>query len=122
MTVHDDETPEVIQRADDAYEAIRAINHLTINARSLPAPLVYSVLGNLKALGLEQACQQLASGLGKSLDTHDVYEDDGGDPVQSIATATDHLTRAAALAAQLGEELAQAQNAINRQGYKEAQA
>ena len=122
MTVHDDETPEVIQRADDAYEAIRAINHLTINARSLPAPLVYSVLGNLKALGLAQACQQLASGLGRSLDTHDVYEDDGGDPVQSVATATDHLTRAAQLAAQLGDELAQAQNAINRQGYKEAQA
>ncbi|MHA7174832.1 hypothetical protein ACX80B_17390 [Arthrobacter monumenti] len=120
----DDETPAVVQRADDAYEAVRAINHLTINARSLPAPLVYSILGNLKMLGhsLPQTCTQIASGLGRSLETHDVYEDEGGDPVQSIATATDHLTRAAQLAAQLGEELAQAQSAINRQGYNEPTA
>lgn len=120
----DDETPEVVQCADDAYEAIRAINHLTINARSLPAPLVYSILGNLKGVGnmLPQACRQLASGLGRSLDTHEVYEDDGRDPVQSVATATDHLTRAAQLAEQLGQELANAQSAISRQGYKETQA
>lgn len=71
---------------------------------------------------LPQGLNQLAAGLGKSLETHDVYEDDGRDPVQTVATATDHLTRAAALAAQLGDELAQAQNAISRQGYKEAQA
>lgn len=114
-----DETPEVVQHADDAYEAIRAINHLTINARSLPAPLVYRVLGNLKALGLSQTLGQLASGLGRSLDTHDVHEDDGRDPVQSIATAIDHLTRAAELAAQLSDELAKAQNAISRQGYND---
>lgn len=117
----DDETPEVIQCADDAYESIRSINHLTQPGYQLPAPLVYQVLGNLKMLGhsLPQACQQLAAGLGKSLETHDVYEDDGRDPVQSVATATDHLTRAAQLAGQLYEELAKAQSAISRQGYNE---
>lgn len=48
----DDRTP-IVREADDAYEAIRAINHATINAVSIPAPVVYDVLGNLKlAAGL----------------------------------------------------------------------
>ncbi|WP_420181339.1 hypothetical protein [Paenarthrobacter sp. TA1.8] len=115
----EDETPAVVQEADDAYEAIRAINHLTIT-QIHAAPTVYSVLGNLKGLGhmLPQACTQLARSLGRSLDKYDVYEDDGGDPVKSVATATDHLTRAAELAAELGAELEKAQSAISRQGYK----
>ena len=117
----DESIPEVVQCADDAYEAVRSINHLTHGDYPLPAPLVYSILGNLKMLGnsLPQACQQLAAGLGLSLDTHVVYEDDGRDPVQSVATATDHLTRAAQLAEQLGTELANAQSAISKQGYRE---
>ena len=108
----------MVQHADDAYEAIRAINHLTRGA--VPAPTVYDVLGNLKGVGhlLPQALTQLASGLALSLNEYDVYEDDGGVPVQAIATATDHLTRAAELAAQLGVELEQAQSAINGQGYR----
>lgn len=118
----DEETPAVIQYADDAYESIRSINHETNSTRSLPAPLVYSVLGNLKMVGhsLPQALNQLAAGLGKSLNTHNVYDKEGQDPVQSVATATDHLTRAAALAKQLGEELEKAQSAIAWQGYNEA--
>ncbi|AOY74317.1 hypothetical protein [Paenarthrobacter ureafaciens] len=116
----DDETPEVIRAADDAYEAIRSINHLTIT-QIHPAPTVYSVLGNLKGLGhmLPQACTQLAKSLGRSLDEYDVYEDDGRDPIQSVAAATDHLTRAAQLAAELGAELEKAQSAISHQGYRD---
>lgn len=116
----DDETPEVVKRADDAYEAIRAINHLTMWAK-LPAPLVYLILGNLKGVGnmLPQALGQLSSGLGRSLDEYEVYEDDGGDPVQRTAVAVDHLRRAAELAQELGVELERAQGAISRQGYRE---
>lgn len=116
----DDETPQVVREADDAYEAIRAINHLTITA-VYPAPTVYSVLGNLKGFGhlLPQAFTQLAQSLGRSLDKFDVYEDDGRDPVQSVATATDHLTKAAQLAAAMGAELEKAQSAISRQGHRE---
>ena len=119
----DEETPPVVQHADDAYEAIRAINHLTLGG-STPAPLVYSILGNLKGVGhmLPQALTQLAAGLSRSLVTHDVYEDDGRDPVQSVATATDHLTRAAELAAQIGVELERAQSAISGQGYRQPEA
>jgi hypothetical protein len=116
----DEETPEVVEAADNFYEDLHAINHLTLPGRSLPAPIVYQVLGNLRGIEymLPQALGQLAAGLGKSLDTHEVYEDDGRDPVQSVATVTDHLTRAAQLAQQLGAELAKAQSAISRQGYR----
>lgn len=60
-------------------------------------------------------------GLGKSLNDYDVYEGDGEDPAQSVATATDHLTRAAQLALQLGQELEEAQASIARQGYRKVQ-
>ncbi len=110
----------LVQNADDAYEAIRSINHKTFGG-ALPAPLLYDVLGSLKGVGhlLPQALRQLAAGLGRSLDAYDVYEDDNRDPIQSVATATDHLTRAAALAAQLGIELDLAQSAIAGQGFRQ---
>jgi hypothetical protein len=105
--------------ADEAGEAIRSLNHLTLGA-ILPGPEVYEILGNLKAVGdrLPQALTQIASGLGRSLDKYQVTQDDGGDPVEAIATAADHLTRAAQLAAELGIELDHAQSAIAHQGYR----
>lgn len=114
-----DEKPTVVEEADAIYESVRAICH---SNTTHPAPTVYRVLGNLKgATGpmLAQALRQIAAGLGRSLNEYDVYEDDGRDPVQSVATATDHLTRAAQLADELGEELSKAQNAIARQGYRD---
>ena len=47
-----------------AYEAIRAINHLTSHG-PIPAPTVYRILGELKGVGhlLPQALGQIARGL-----------------------------------------------------------
>ena len=75
-----DPTQSPTALADEAYEAIRAINHRTMWAR-LPAPVVYSILGSLKGVGylLPQALTQLASGLGRSLDEDLVSEDDDRD-------------------------------------------
>ena len=114
-----DDIPRLVQLADAAQEAIRAINHLTLGSHT-PAPVVYDALGNLKGIGtrLPQALTQLAAGLGRSLDAYDVYEDEGRDPVQSVATATDHRTRAAGLAVELGQELEKAQAAISGQGFR----
>lgn len=116
----DQETPAVIQKADNAYEAIRAICHMS---QTHPAPTVYRVLGNLKLSGptLAQALRQLAGGLERSLNEYDVYEDDGRDPAGSIDLANKHLYEAAILADLLGESLAKAQNAIARQGYRDAE-
>ena len=117
------ERESLVELADDAYEAIRAINHATITCpRGLPAPIVYGMLGSLKlgmGYSLNQALNQLGDNLARSLDHYDVYEDDGREPAESVAIARDHMLAAAALAAQIGEHLAAAQNAIARQGYRD---
>lgn len=114
-----DETPTVVEAADVIYESVRAICH---ESQTHPAPTVYRVLGNLKsATGpmLAQALRQLASGLERSLNEYDVYEDDGSNPIGSTDMAAAHMLEAAALADLLGECLAKAQNAIARQGYRD---
>lgn len=117
-----EQTPSIVEDATAIYDATRAINHATIfRPDGLPAPVVYTVLGNLKSgsgFGLEQALRQLASGLKESLEHYDVYEDDGRDPAQSVATATEALNEAAACASKIGELLSAAQNAIAGQGFR----
>ncbi|AYG03881.1 hypothetical protein [Gryllotalpicola protaetiae] len=111
----------IVTDADTAYEAIRAINHATIWSGGIPAPTIYSVLGNLKTaigFGTEQALGQLADRLVDSLDEYDVIEDSGGNPAESVAAAVDHLRAAAALAGQIGNHVSAAQNAIAGQGHR----
>lgn len=113
-----DESPAVVQEADAIYESVRAICHMSYTH---PAPTVYKVLGNLKGAAgpmLAQALTQLAAGLERSLSEFDVYEYEDKDPAQSVATAAHHMRAAAALAEQLGAHLADAQVAINGQGYR----
>ncbi len=115
----EEKTPRIVQHADDAYESIRAINHL--NYTSLPAPVVYAVLGNLKNVAhqMPQALTSLTDGLTRSLDTHDVTEVDRGvDPAVQVQIAGDHLAIAARLIAEAGQELEKAQTAIAGQGYR----
>lgn len=114
-----EETSAVVQEADAIYESVRAICH---DSGTHPAPTVHRVLGNLKgATGpmLAQALNQLADGLERSLTEYDVYEDDGRDPVESVAAAAGHMRLAAHLGAELGEHLSEAQNAIARQGHRD---
>src|SRR4051794_32030193 len=70
---------QLVKHADNAYQAIRALNHQTY--RSIPAPLAYSMLGNLRSLGvaLSQLADQIDAGLRSSLITYDLY-DDNRDP------------------------------------------
>src|SRR6266508_6675764 len=95
---------DLVQHADDAYEAIRALNHGTY--RTLPAPLVYDVLGNLRGVGhgIEQLAGQLATGLRASLAEYDVY-DHNRDPQASVELAEHALRQAVTAANRLGELL-----------------
>ena len=108
--------------AQDAYEAIRSINHATVfTGDGIPAPVVYRVLGFLQSAGgygMAQALGQLARGLERSLSTYDVCEDDGRDPADSVAHAINALTDAADLLQRVGRLLDDAQAAISRQGYR----
>ena len=101
-----------------AYEAIRAINHLTSHG-PIPAPTAYRILGDLKGLGhlLPQALEQLCRGLQASLEAFDVY-DHRRDPAASVSDAIALLARAARKAAELGQLLEDAQAAIADQGYR----
>ncbi|MGH3815228.1 MAG: hypothetical protein ACRDUV_22745 [Pseudonocardiaceae bacterium] len=114
----DDDGPTVVGDAEAAYAAIRAINHHTMG-QPIPAPVLYTVLGNLKQLGpaLAQALQQAQTGLTTSLEVYAVYQDDGSDPATAVAEALELLARAATHAGALGSLLADAQVAINQQGY-----
>lgn len=69
---------------------------------------------------LPQISTQLAQVLVKSLQEYDVTEDEGQVPAASVALAGEHLARAARLAKHMGEELAQAQNAIAGQADRTA--
>lgn len=118
LTGHDDPDGEhVAGWPDVAYEALRAINHLTLGG-AIPAPVVYEVLGNLKGVGhmLPQALSQLGTGLTASLEAFDVY-DHKGDPADNVTQARAYLLEAAEKSRELGELLEAAQGAINSQGY-----
>ena len=112
-----DTRPRAVQYAEDAYESLRAINHLRLYPT--PAPVLYSVLGDLKSVGsmLGEALGNLGVGLTGSLEVYDVREDDGGDPVARAADAVAHMTRAQELARQIYAELDAAQSAIARQSF-----
>lgn len=117
----DDGTSGAIEQADAAYDALRAVGRMTIS-RPVPAPEAYKLLGNLKnACGYfaAQALGQIARGLVRSQSTHDVYEDDGGDPAERAQAAARWLLEAAEKAREIGELLEDAQSAIAGQGYRE---
>jgi hypothetical protein len=107
---------DMVRYADDAYEAVRSLNHATF--RAIPAPLAYALLGNLQGVGygLAQLLGQLSAGLTRSLAEYDVY-DHNRDPVESVRAATAALREASTHAARIGELLAMAQASINLQGY-----
>lgn len=113
-----EQAPRIVQQAEVAYEAIRAINHMS---GAVPAPVAYDVLGNLKTAGgygMQQALKQLAAQLTLSLEKYDVYDAEGKNPAESVATATVALEQAASHAQQIGLLLEAAQTAINTQGYR----
>jgi hypothetical protein len=121
LLAQDDDGERVEGWADLAHESIRAMNHITSSGGAIPAPVAYSVLGNISGAAhmIIQLCEQLGRGLEKSLTEFDVY-DRKGDPGESVAAAVAALQVARAHARSLGEALDAAQVAINSQGYNDA--
>jgi len=116
--VNPEQIDAMIQSGNDAYEAIRALNHATITT-TVPAPVAYALLGSLRQLeyAVAQLAGQLSSGLRRSLNEIDVY-DDARDPAQSIAMAAAALEETANHANRTGECAAAAQTAIAWQGFR----
>jgi GH35 family endo-1,4-beta-xylanase len=108
----------MIQSGNDAYEAIRTLNHATITT-TIPAPVAYALLGSLRQLehAVAQLAGQLSTGLRRSLSEFDVY-DDARDPAQSVAMAAVALEETANHANRTAECAAAAQLAITWQGFR----
>jgi hypothetical protein len=116
-----DEERTITDDANDAYDIVKNMCHsLPVNA---PAPLVYSVLGNLKLASgymMRDLLAGMVSGMSRSLIDFDnyVWGDDDASPAEAIAKANAHLETAIRLAAQLGDELSSAQAEISMVGYR----
>ncbi|MGN7187028.1 hypothetical protein [Microbacterium enclense] len=109
---------QLAQFADDAYEAIRALNHRVSGA--LPAPVIYELLGDLKSAGgygLAQALHQMSDALVASLDVYEVTEASDLDPRIQATLASARIEEAVNLSTQVGRLLDDAQSAIAAQGY-----
>ncbi|TCO45539.1 hypothetical protein EV646_108162 [Kribbella antiqua] len=113
-----DRMDAMIKSANDAYEAIRTLNHATLTA-TVPAPVAYALLGSLRQLehAVARLATQLSSGLRRSLTEYDVY-DDTRDPAQSVAMAAAALAETATHADRTAECAAAAQLAITWQGFR----
>ncbi len=108
------------RHADTAYQAVRAINHLTMCGPPIPAPDLYPVLGTLAQLGhaLDQAIWQLTRGLQRSPEFYELYEADPGRTADEvIGEAVQWLDDAAQHARNCGYALSKAHAAIDGQGW-----
>lgn len=104
--------------AEEAAEALRSLNHLTLAAPSPGVPGwgdvgdIYRVLGELRVLAdrLPQACDQLAMGLQRLGDRAEWRTDDGTSqhPDEVVATAVEGLQVASCIAEDIGGSLQQA--------------
>ena len=105
------------EKADHAYEDVRAMNHTLINTKAMYPQDVYDILANLQAAGygLQEVLKHLARTLEASLDECDVREDDGSNPGVNIVAAVAALWAAAEHARALGSALSDAQGLISRQ-------
>lgn len=101
-------TPDVVQLADTAADAIRELN--TVTGGAIAPHLVQDMVDSLAQVAgeLPQIFTQLAAGL--ELDLAATKDDPGR--VAVIVHASDHLLTAARLAGQLAQELGQARDIL----------
>lgn len=105
--------------ANDVYDATGELGREIPG--NCPAPIAYSILGNLKNSSghmLEHVLDKLVDGLEQSLIDFDVY-DTKREAAVSVATAKLHLERAAGYSKLIAQNLEAAQTAINSQGWRE---
>jgi hypothetical protein len=106
-------TPQEV--SDQAAEAIRKLNHMTLGGAGLEYPGdLYTVVANLStmAMRLPQLLSQLGQWLEREHEAGRVDHDSGGNVAVSVATAQAELATADAAAGQLQLALDRAHNAL----------
>lgn len=111
------------EMAEDAAEALRALNHLTLAAPSAGVPGwegvgdVYRVLGDVRVLAdrVPQMCDQLATALERIGDRAEWRTDGGADQPPDVvaAAAVEALGAARCIAEDLGRTFGQAHCAVS---------
>ncbi|WP_433718626.1 hypothetical protein [Microbacterium laevaniformans] len=113
----------LVAHADDAFDAVRAMNHGTIwESQYVAPPTPYRLLGNLSTAGghgLAQLLGQLADRLDESAARDDLYDAEGGDPGLAAATAVALLRDSAERARAVGVLLDRAQSAVASVGVRD---
>lgn len=104
---------------DLTYESVRSVCHLTSGPLSIPAPMVYEMVGNWKAALhlLPQALEQTAGALQRSLKEYEVTDGPGLDPAAQAREASASMLEAGRLVRTAAQLLEEAQQTIARQGY-----
>jgi hypothetical protein len=108
--VNDHLDEQITERASASYEAIRALNHDTINQLNMTPSGVSSTVMNLAAMAaaLPQACAQLSRILARANDDQVLTMDslvDETDAWMAIGQAEIHLDEARELAVELYKHL-----------------
>lgn len=111
------------QLADDAAEAIRALNHATQSSRpgwEFPAD-AYSVVGELGTLvmRLPQLLQQVEAHIQRLSDADHIRSDRGGDGAEEVTAARDALGRASTDAVSMQAALDTAHSALSPLAYQD---
>ena len=91
--------PDPAKTAREAAEAIRQLNHDTLNAKEMTAPEIHDTVRALVGLvdRLPQTFEQLAGHLSKQHDAGQTRMEDGRDPMEPVASIHMRLSQAAAL-------------------------
>jgi hypothetical protein len=112
-------TNELAGLAEDAYEAIRALNHKTQGSK-LNAPTIYTMLDDLASTchGMQQLLDQLGQALARSVAEDDVY-DLKGDPRDTLSAARAQFAEAGKAVERAGRLIRDAHVTINSQGIKD---
>lgn len=112
------------QLADDAAEAIRALNHATMSGRpgwEFPAD-AYDVIGNLREMAqrLPQLLQQAETFLQRLADGDHIRSDRGGNGAAEVNAARDAIDRARDDALSMEAALDTAHSALSPLAYQDA--
>lgn len=110
------------QLADDAAEAIRALNHATMSTRDgweFPSD-AYSVIGNLRELAqrLPQVLQQTETFIERLAEGDHIRSDRGGNGATEVIVACDAIERAREDAVKMGAALDTVHSALSPLAYQ----
>ena len=116
-----DQYEEYTEAFDAAYDALHEVASLANTTASITPPVLYQALGNLSAIAgfLQQILPSLARSARTGGQQLELYDSEGGNPAQHLASTTQILEDATIAAGQLLHLLQTAHSQIASVGYRD---